>query len=82
MKRSMKMALADAEPHGLSKVHGGYKARDARGEIYAFAALHSPQTIRALHDRALLDFWGPEKAACLTQLGSERLEELRAEAGQ
>ena len=81
MNRRMKMALADAWPHGLVRVHNGYKARDARGEPTAFAALHSPNTVQALKDRDLIDFWGPDRVACLTELGRNRIEDPELTGG-
>lgn len=79
MTPKMKAALFDAEAHGLMCVGGRWIARTARGEPAAHARSHANVTVCALRDRCILDFWGPEQVAHLTEIGRFRLEIERGE---
>ncbi|MFB9149558.1 hypothetical protein [Roseovarius ramblicola] len=81
MNRNMKMALADAWPHGLVHVGNGYRARGADGEPIPFSGCHATGTVNALKDRSLIDFWGPERVAHLTDLGRARIEDPELTGG-
>jgi hypothetical protein len=81
MNRNMKMALADAHPYGLMHVGNGYKALGLGGEPMPFSTPHSTNTVRALKDRCLIDFWGPERIAHLTDLGLARIEDPELTGG-